>query len=516
MDENRERTSVQSVDSPPASIGSQVMARVGHYRWVICGLLFFATTINYVDRQVIGILARDLQKIIGWSEMDYGNIVAAFNAAYALSLLVSGRLIDRFGTKIGYAVALVIWSLAGMAHALARTPLGFGIARAALGLGEAANFPAAVKTVAEWFPKKERALTQGIYNAGTNVGAVVAPLTVPWIAVHWGWQWAFILTGALGLLWLAFWLPIYRKPEEHPRLSKAELAYIQSDPPDPPQRMRWIQLVPHRQTSAFAIGKYMTDPVWWFYLYWIPSFLRDKHGVDLSTVGLPLIVIYLVADIGSIGGGWLSSALINRGWSINAARKGAMLLCALTVLPIMLMPYAGSLWVAVGLFGLAAASHQGWSANIFTLTSDMFPRRAVGSVTGVGGMAGAFGGVTMAVITGYILQTTGGNYMTIFFAVGPAYLTALLIIHLLSPRLDPVPEKELQDPEPISFGSFLGFGFVGLILGSFSGWALGIILRLSGKVLLEYMGIGAAAGVVVGIILGIILLKVGRQTTVAR
>ncbi len=491
------------------------MARIGHYRWVICGLLFFATTVNYVDRQVIGILARDLSKIIGWSEIDYGNIVAAFNASYALGLLISGRLIDRFGTKIGYAIALTIWSLAGMAHALARTPLGFGAARAALGLGEAANFPAAVKTVAEWFPKKERALAQGIYNAGTNVGAVVAPLTVPWIAINWGWQWAFILTGALGFLWLLFWLPMYQKPEVHPKLKKPELAYIQSDPPDPPQKWRWIQLLPHKQTSAFAIGKYMTDPVWWFYLYWAPSFLRDKHGVDLSTVGLPLIVIYVVADVGSIGGGWLSSALIKRGWSVNAARKTGLLTCALTVLPIMLMPYAGSLWVAVGLFSIAAASHQGFSANIFTLTSDMFPRGAVGSVVGVGGMAGAFGGMTMAVATGYILESTGGNYMTIFFAVGPLYLLALLVMHLLSPRLEPVGPDDLLHPKPYSFGSFLGFGFVGLILGSFSGWALGVILRLPRQLLLEYMGIGALIGIVVGIIVGNLLLKAGKQTTTA-
>ena len=501
------------MDSAPASAGEQVMERIGHYRWVICGLLFFATTVNYVDRQVIGILARDLSKIIGWSEIDYGNIVAAFNASYALGLLISGRLIDRFGTKIGYALALTIWSLAGMAHALARTPLGFGAARAALGLGEAANFPAAVKTVAEWFPKKERALAQGIYNAGTNVGAVVAPLTVPWIAINWGWQWAFILTGALGFLWLLFWLPMYQKPEVHPKLKKPELAYIQSDPPDPPQKWRWIQLLPHKQTSAFAIGKYMTDPVWWFYLYWAPSFLRDKHGVDLSTVGLPLIVIYVVADIGSIGGGWLSSALIKRGWSVNAARKTGLLTCALTVLPIMLMPYAGSLWVAVGLFSIAAASHQGFSANIFTLTSDMFPRGAVGSVVGVGGMAGAFGGMTMAVATGYILESTGGNYMTIFFAVGPLYLLALLVMHLLSPRLEPVDPDDLLHPKPYSFGSFLGFGFVGLILGSFSGWALGVILRLPRQLLLEYMGIGALIGIVVGIIVGNLLLKAGRQTT---
>ncbi len=515
MNQNPDRSSIGTPQPERTSVGETVVERMGHYRWVICALLFFATTINYVDRQVIGILAKDLKDIIGWTEMDYGNIVAAFNAAYALGLLLSGRLIDRFGTRIGYALALVVWSLAGMAHALARTPFGFGVARAALGLGEAANFPAAIKTVAEWFPKKERALTTGIFNAGTNVGAIIAPLTVPYIAINWGWQWAFIITGALGFLWLLFWLPIYRKPEEHPKLSKTELAYIQSDPADPPQKWRWIQLLPHRQTAAFAIGKYMTDPVWWFYLYWIPSFLREKHGVDLSTVGIPLVVIYVVADVGSIGGGWLSSTLIKRGWSINAARKTAMLLCALSVLPIMLMPYAGSLWVAVGLFGLAAASHQGWSANIFTTASDMFPRNAVGSVVGVGGMAGAFGGVTMAVLTGYILESTGGDYMSIFFAVGPAYLLALGIMQLLAPRLKPVDQEALLKPKRFSFGSYLGFGFVGLILGSFTGWGLGLIMRLSGQPLLESMGIGALIGIVVGIIVGNVLLGSEKQEKAA-
>jgi ACS family hexuronate transporter-like MFS transporter len=395
-----------------------------------------------------------------------------------------------------------------MAAALARTPFGFGTARAALGVGEAANFPAAIKTVAEWFPKRERALTTGIFNAGTNVGAIVAPLTVPWIFINWGWQWAFILTGALGFVWLLFWLPIYRRPEEHPSLSGAELAYIQSDPPDPPgAKVPWIQLVPHRQTTAFSIGKFMTDPVWWFYLYWIPSFLREKHGLDLSNVGLPLILIYLIADIGSVGGGWLSSSYIKRGWSINRARKTAMLVCAIAVLPIVLMPYVENLWLAVLLFGLAAAAHQGWSANIFTTSSDMFPRRAVGSVVGVGGMAGAIGGAIMAVTTGVILDRTGGNYMLIFFAVGPAYLIALGIIHLLVPRLKPVDEGDLLRPDPLSAGSFLGFGFVGLILGAFMGWCLGLVTKQTGMGLLEYMLLGAIFGIVGAIILGILILK---------
>src|SRR5713226_2616663 len=260
--------------------------RIGRLRWSICALLFFATTINYIDRQVLGILSKDLQVALHWSEIDYGNIVAAFNAAYALGLLVVGRLIDRFGTKIGYAGALIIWSVAAMSHALARSAFGFGVARAALGVGESGNFPAAIKTTAEWFPKKERAFATGIFNAGSNVGAIVAPLTVPWIAINWGWQWAFILTGAIGLLWLAFWIPLYARPEAHPRISRAELAHIQSDPPDPSgEKVPWVRLIPRRETSAFAIGKYLTDPIWWFYLYWIPPFLRTNHGLDLTTIG---------------------------------------------------------------------------------------------------------------------------------------------------------------------------------------------------------------------------------------
>src|ERR1700682_4273331 len=338
--------------APSAVITDAVVAanaRIGRFRGVICGLLFFATTINYIDRQVIGILAKDLQRIIGWSEADYGNIVAAFNAAYALGLVLAGRLMDRLGTKIGYATGLVFWSLAAMGHAIARTTFGFGVARVALGFGEAGNFPAAIKTVAEWFPKRERALATGIFNAGSNVGAIIAPLTVPWIALHLGWQWAFILTGAIGFISLMFWIPIYRAPEDHPRLSAAELAYIQSDPPDPVTRIPWVQLIPHRQTTAFAVGKYLTDPVWWFYLFWLPNFLRQSHGLDLSTVGLPLIVIYVVADFGSIGGGWLSSTLIEHGWAVNRARKSTMLLCALCVVPIIFASRVTSLWAAVGL-----------------------------------------------------------------------------------------------------------------------------------------------------------------------
>jgi len=491
-----------------AATDESVGAKIGRYRWVICGLLFFATTVNYVDRQVLGILSKDLQQAIGWTEVDYGNIVAAFNAAYAFGLVMAGRLMDRIGTRKGYIAAIVWWSLAAMAHALARTPLGFGVARAALGVGEAGNFPAAIKTVAEWFPKKERAFATGIFNAGSNVGAIVAPLMVPWIAGHWGWQWAFIMTGAIGLIWLAFWIPLYRRPEEHPRVSKAELAYIQSDPPDPPAvKIPWVKLIPHRQTSAFALGKYLTDPIWWFYLYWIPPYLRDTHGLDLTTIGPPLIAIYLIADIGSIGGGWLSSSFIKRGWTVNKARKIAMLICALAVTPIMFVSQVHNLWGAVALIGLAAAAHQGWSCNLFTTTSDMFPRQAVGSVVGIGGMAGALGGATMAVATGYILEYSHKNYSIVFLIAGTAYLFALLVIHLLAPRLEPVAEVDLPPSERFSVGSFIGFGFLGLIFGSFIGWCAGLITRVAGHTLFEYMVIAGLIGALIGVVAGLLIAR---------
>jgi ACS family hexuronate transporter-like MFS transporter len=488
------------VTAPPVESVGQ---RIGRYRWVICGLLFFATTVNYVDRQVLGILSKDLKLAIGWTEVDYGNIVAAFNAAYAFGLLLAGRLMDRIGTRIGYAAAIVWWSLAAMSHALAHTPFGFGVARAALGIGEAGNFPAAIKTVAEWFPKKERAFATGLFNAGSNVGAIVAPLTVPWIAMHLGWRWAFILTGAIGFAWLVFWLPIYKRPEQHPKVTPAELDHIQSDPPDPPaMKVPWVSLIPHRQTSAFAIGKYLTDPVWWFYLYWIPNFFRDNHGLDLTTIGPPLIAIYLIADIGSIGGGWLSSTFIKRGWSINRSRKTAMLICALMVTPIIFAANVKNLWAAVALIGLAAAAHQGWSCNLFTTTSDMFPRQAVGSVVGIGGMAGALGGATMAVATGYILQSTGQNYSIVFTIAGTLYLIALLVIHLLAPNLEPVADVEHASASGLSIGTFIGFGFVGLVFGSFVGWCTGLLSHVTGHTLFEYMMIGAAIGAVAGLILG--------------
>jgi len=339
---------------------------------------------------------------------------------------------------VGYALALIVWSLAAAGHAFVDSVMGFMIARFLLGIGESGNFPAAIKTVAEWFPKKERAFATGIFNAGSNVGAIIAPLVVPVIFHYWGWQEAFIITGLAGMIWVFFWWPIYRRPQEHPRLSPAELAHIESDPPDPPVRIKWRALLPFRQTWAFAIGKFMTDSIWWFYLFWFPKFMNDQFGVDIKTIGLPMITVYLLADVGSIAGGWQSSALMNRwGWTANAARKTAMLTCALCIVPVAMAPLVTGKWVAVILIGIAAAAHQGFSANLFTLTSDMFPRRVVGSVVGIGGFAGAMGGFLMNLGAGRLKDMTG-NYIAMFSIAASAYLAALLIIHLLVPRLQPV------------------------------------------------------------------------------
>jgi ACS family hexuronate transporter-like MFS transporter len=435
-------TSHQAVAEPirPAGTTGGAAAEAGprtSYRWTICALLFAATTINYIDRQVLGLLAPVLQTEIGWSEADYGDIVSWFSFAYALGFLGMGRLLDRWGVRKGFSFAIVAWSVAAMGHALARTVAGFSIARGALGLGESGNFPGAIKTTAEWFPRKERALATGIFNAGSNVGAIVAPLMVPFIALRWGWQWAFVATGALGFVWLAFWLAIYRSPEEHPRVNRAELAHIRSDPEEPTTAIPWLSLLRHRQTWAFFLGKFLTDPIWWFYLYWLPKFLDANFGVKLAGVALPLITIYVVADFGSVGGGWVSSALIKRGWSVNRARKTAMLIAALLIVPTMFAPQAKSLWVAVAIVSVAAAAHQWWSANIFTTASDMFPRRAVASVVGIGGFAGAMGGVLFQRATGRILEATNNNYSVIFMICGLAYVTALLVMHLIVPRLEP-------------------------------------------------------------------------------
>jgi ACS family hexuronate transporter-like MFS transporter len=416
----------------------ETKTKTGSYRWTICALLFFATTINYIDRQVLGILAPELQKIIGWSEVDYGYIVTAFQTAYALGLLLFGRFIDKFGTRIGYLIAILIWSVASMGHAAARSAFGFGVARFSLGLGEAGNFPSAIKAVAEWFPKKERALATGLFNAGCNVGAVIAPAVVPWITVTFGWPAAFLATGAIGFVWVVFWILLYEVPEKKKSLSKRELAHILSDPPEPtPEKIGWLDLLRYRQTWAIIIGKFMTDPIWWFYLYWLGKFLNARFGLTLMKLGLPLVAVYLLADVGSVGGGWLSSALIKKGWTINRSRKTAMLAFAICVVPVTAASRVSSLWTAVLLIGLAAAAHQAWSANIFTFASDMFPKKAVGSVTGLGGMAGAIGGMLFSTFAGHILEWTK-SYFILFLISGSAYLLALGIIHLLAPRIEPV------------------------------------------------------------------------------
>ena len=424
-----------------SQIARESGAGVGRYRWRICALLFWATTVNYIDRMVLGVLAPSLGHALGWTQEDYGYIVAAFQSAYAVGLLFSGRLIDRLGTRIGYAISIAVWSVAAMSHALARTVLEFVAARFMLGLGESANFPAAVKTVAEWFPRRERAFATGLFNAGSNVGAIVAPLAVPVVAALWGLRSAFVFPGALDLAWLIVWLIVYHPPQEHPRVSARELAYIRSDdaggPARTPVRVRWRKLLRHRQTWAFVVGKFLTDPVWWFLLFWLPKYLHHRFGLDLMALGPPLVVVYVMADGGSVAGGWLAGWMMRRGWSLNAARKGAMLVCALAVTPVVLIPLVHHLWPAVGLIGLAAAAHQGWSANLFTTTSDLYPSAAVGSVVGLGGFAGAVSGAFVATAVGFLLQTTG-SYALLFTLAGGMYLTALAIIQLLVPRLTPV------------------------------------------------------------------------------
>ena len=425
-----------AVSQSQAAAAATVPSRLGYFRWIICGLLLLGTTKNYMDRQVLGVLKTTLQHDFSWNEIQYGNLVSAFQIAYAAGMLLVGGLIDRLGTRLGYALAMIFWSLASMGTALASSLTGFRMSRYALGFGEAAVFPASIKAVAEWFPKKERALATGIFNAGTNVGAIITPLIVPWIVLRWGWQGAFVGIGAIGFVWLFIWLLIYRKPEDHRGVSKAELDYIRSDPQEPAGKTKWVRLFPLRQTWAFAMGKFLTDPVWWFYLFWVPGFLQSKHGLALTGIGIPIMAIYLISDVGSVAGGWLSSSLIKRGRSVNAARKIAMLICAVGVLPVVFAYRVESTLSAVLLIGLAAACHQGFSANLYTLTSDMFPARAVGSVTGIGGMAGAIGGWLMAKVVGHVLQWTG-SYMIPFAMAGSGYLLALIVIHALTPRLEP-------------------------------------------------------------------------------
>ena len=422
---------------------------IGNQRWIVVALLFFATTINYIDRQVIGLLKPTLEVEFGWSEKDYANIVMAFTAAYALGLLVFGRIIDKIGTKMGFSISIVFWSIAACLHGVVKTTFGFGVARAALGLGESGNFPAAIKTVAEWFPKKERALATGIFNSGANIGAVFAPILVPTILALYGWQEAFIITGAIGFVWLIFWLYYYEIPNRHKKVTEAELAHIHSDNEEDTSNEKpitWGTLFRVRQTYVFIIGKLLTDPIWWFFLFWLPSYFSTSFSLDLKKPGWPLVIIYMATSIGSIGGGYLSSYFIQKGWPVYKARKTAMFIFALCVLPIMSAKYATNMWVAVALISLAAAAHQAWSANIFTVASDMFPKKAISSVVGIGGMAGSVGGVLFPVFVGYILETyrqlgdSTAGYNIIFFVCGLMYMLAWAIMHFISPKMTPYKE----------------------------------------------------------------------------
>ena len=422
---------------------------IGNQRWIVVALLFFATTINYIDRQVIGLLKPTLEVEFGWSEKDYANIVMAFTAAYALGLLVFGRIIDRIGTKMGFSISIVFWSIAACLHGVVKTTFGFGVARAALGLGESGNFPAAIKTVAEWFPKKERALATGIFNSGANIGAVFAPILVPTSLALYGWQEAFIITGAIGFVWLIFWLYYYEIPTRHKKVTEAELAHIHSDNEEDTgneKPITWGTLFRVRQTYVFIAGKLLTDPIWWFFLFWLPSYFSTSFNLDLKKPGWPLVIIYMATSIGSIGGGYLSSYFIQKGWPVYKARKTAMFIFALCVLPIMSAKYATNMWVAVALISLAAAAHQAWSANIFTVASDMFPKKAISSVVGIGGMAGSLGGVLFPIFVGYILETyrqlgdSTAGYNIIFFVCGLMYMLAWAVMHFISPKMTPYKE----------------------------------------------------------------------------
>jgi MFS transporter, ACS family, hexuronate transporter len=399
---------------------------------MICGLLFFATTINYVDRQVLSLLKPVLEKELGWNEAQYGWIVFGFQLAYALMMPLAGRMLDWLGTRLGYLVAVALWSIAAMLHALAGSAVQFGMARFALGFGESANFPAALKTVTNWFPRRERALATGIFNSGSNIGAVAAPLLVPYLALHFGWRSAFVATGALGFVWLALWAMCYREP------NSAETALLRTgeEEEETGEPLPYARLLTSRTAWAYLLGKFLTDPVWWFYLFWLPGFLNRVYGLDLSNLGLPLIVVYQAASIGSIGGGWISSALLKRGWSLNRARKTAMLICAIAVTGVIFVKNAGNVWVAVALVSVAAAGHQGWSANLFTIPTDVFRRDAIASAIGLGGMGGAVGGLLVSPAVGYWLDWSHGAYGPLFIVAGSIYLVALLVIQLLIPKLE--------------------------------------------------------------------------------
>jgi MFS transporter, ACS family, hexuronate transporter len=440
-----------------STVAAPAPSVLGRYRWRICAVLFLATTINYVDRNVFSFTMLDtafrhqmlglpLDQPLTAADMvvfkeRMGYLDACFKFAYAFGFLLAGWMIDRIGTRRGYAVAIGGWSVAAVGHGLVTGPAGMGVARAALGVGEAGNFPAAVKTVAEWFPKKERSFATGLFNAGANVGIILTAVCVPWIISHLGWRASFIITGAIGAFVLFVWLGTYRKPSEHPKLSAAELEHIQQDGPvtsDKP--VKWRVLMRYPATWAFAVPKFMTDAIWWFYLTWLPTFFNDNPAfttkLDLKQVGIPFLVIYIISDLGSIFFGWLATRFIGLGWSVNRARKTTMLICAVCVVPILLAATTSSIVLAIGLISLATAAHQGWSANLFTTVSDQFPKRAVGSVVGIGGMMGGMGGALLGASAGWVIGHIG--YVPLFALAAFAYLGALAILQFLAPKLEAV------------------------------------------------------------------------------
>ena len=429
-------------DSLPSAHGlvtpSQITGMT-NYRWAVVGLLFFAVTVNYIDRAVLGVLKPLLDQELGWTQKDYGWMVTAFQASYAAGYLLAGRLFDRIGVRAGFLFAVTLWSLAAVAHAAARSVVSFSIARSFLGLAEGGCFPGAIKAITDWFPKEQRAFATGLFNAGSNVGAITCPMVVPWLAANWGWQGAFIATGAVGFLWVVAWAWLYQSPEKHPRVSAAELAYIRKDPVEPEVKIPWLELLRHRQVWAFMIGMMASAPVWWFYIFWTPDFLNKRFALNLTQSSLPLMTIFFVSGFGGISGGWLSSALLRRGWSANAARKTALLVCSLCVLPVFATPLMPTVWPAVALVTLAAAAHCGYAANLYTLVSDTVPRQAVSSVVGIGGMAGSVAGMFFAQIVSRILDFTHNNYLVPFALAATTYLVALGFIHLLLPRLEPMP-----------------------------------------------------------------------------
>ncbi|AHE53763.1 MFS transporter [Sphingomonas sanxanigenens] len=421
-----------------ASSVEKATEKVGRYRWVVVALLFAATAINYIDRQMIGVLKPTLQADLGWTESDFATIVFYFQLAYAVGYLSFGKIIDVLGARVGYAVAIVIWTIAHMGHGLATSVTTFAMARFGLGIGESGNFPAGIRAVADWFPQRERAFAIGLFNAGANVGAIITPLLVPLLVLWFDWRVAFYVTGIFGILWLIAWWALYRHPNEHPKITAAELAWIRQDPEDTVEKIGWGRILTIKETWAFALGKFFIDPIWWFFLFWLPGYLFERYDMDLKTFGLPLAAIYLISDGGSIAGGWLSSRLIKAGYSVNYARKIAMLIAAVCVLPIFFAQSIDSVWMAVLIIGIATAAHQAFSANLYTFPSDVFPRSAVGSVIGIGGTMGAIGGMVMSIFTGYILEATDNNYSVLFAVCAAAYMLALLTVHLLSPRLERV------------------------------------------------------------------------------